>query len=225
MKITLKHQPSYALAIVELGSNEVVKVEPGAMVSMSAGIDIETKAEGGLFGGLKRMVAGESFFQNTFTAPSKGGEITLAPAIPGDMIPITLDGSQPFMLQSGAYIASEQNVVVNSKWGGAKGFFGSGSLVLLQCTGHGQMLAGCYGAVEERNLTQGEQYVVDTGHIIGFEGSIDFKVKKVGGWKSTLLSGEGLICELTGPGRVLMQTRSEQAFVSWLTPKMPKSTN
>ena len=92
MDITLKHQPSYALAIATLAGNETIRVEPGAMVSMTEGIAIETKAEGGLFGGLKRMVAGESFFQNTYTAPAQGGEMTLAPAIPGDMIILELDG-------------------------------------------------------------------------------------------------------------------------------------
>lgn len=225
MEINLKHQPSYTLAIAQLSGNETVKVEPGAMVSMSDGMAIETKSEGGLFGGIKRMVGGESFFQNTFTAPGKGGEITLAPAIPGDMVILELDGSAPFMLQSGAYVASEQGITIDSKWGGAKGFFGSGTLVLLQCTGRGKLLAGCYGAVEERLLSAGEKYVVDTGHIVGFDGAVDFSVRKVGGWKSTLLSGEGLVCELTGPGRVWMQTRSEQAFLGWLIPKMPKTTN
>ena len=225
MKITLKHQPAYTLAIAQLSNNETVKVEPGAMVSMSDGVAIETKSEGGLFGGLKRMVGGESFFQNTFTAPANGGEITMAPAIPGDMVILELDGSAPFMLQSGSYVASEQGIAIDSKWGGAKGFFGSGTLVLLQCTGRGQLLAGCYGAIEERVLSAGQKYVVDTGHIVGFDGSVGFSVRKVGGWKSTILGGEGLVCELTGPGRVWMQTRSEQAFLGWLIPKMPKSTN
>ena len=63
MEITLKHQPAYTLAIARLAGNETVRVEPGAMVSMSEGMNIETKAEGGLFGGLKRAVAGESFLE------------------------------------------------------------------------------------------------------------------------------------------------------------------
>lgn len=225
MEIMLKHQPSYALATVRLEGRETIRVEPGAMVSMTEGIAIETKAEGGLFGGIKRMVAGESFFQNTYTAPSQGGEMTLAPALPGDMLVLELDGREPFLLQSGAYIASEHGVTVDAKWGGAKGFFGSGSLILLQCTGRGKLLAGCYGAVEEVILERGQKFTIDTGHIVGFEASVNFSVKKVGGWKSTILSGEGLVCDLTGPGRVLMQTRSEGALIAWLGPKMPKSTN
>ena len=86
MDVTLKHQPSFSLAVIRVGGNEQIKVEPGAMVSHSDGMASETKAEGGLFGGLKRMVAGESFFQNTWRAPASGGEITVAPTLPGDMV-------------------------------------------------------------------------------------------------------------------------------------------
>jgi uncharacterized protein (TIGR00266 family) len=223
MQVTLKHQPAFSLAVVALAGNERVKVEPGAMVGYSAGVTVETKAEGGLMGGLKRMVAGESFFQNTYTAPGNGGELVLAPALPGDMI--VLDVTSEFMLQSGAYIASEIGVVTDAKWGGSKGFFGSGSLVLLKVSGQGQLLAGCYGAIEERILQSGERYTIDTGHIVGFDGSVGFNVKRVGGWKSTVLSGEGLVVELSGPGRVLMQTRSEEAFLGWLLPKIPSKSN
>jgi len=73
MQVTLKHQPAYALAVVTLSPNEEVQVEPGAMVSFSEGVTVQTEAKGGLLGGLKRMVAGESFFQNKYLAPAQGG--------------------------------------------------------------------------------------------------------------------------------------------------------
>lgn len=224
MQVQIKHQPSYALAVLKLGSNEEVKVEPGAMMSHTEGIVTETKAEGGFFGGLKRMVGGESFFENTFKAPAQGGEIMVAPSIPGDLITIDI-GSSAFMLQSGAYLACDNSVSLDTKWGGAKGFFGSGSLLLLRVTGQGKVVASSFGAIEERNLAPGEKYTVDTGHIVGFDESVSFQVTKAGGWKTTILGGEGLVCQLTGPGRVLMQTRSENAFMSWIIPHMPKSSS
>lgn len=224
MEITLKHKPAYSLADVKLDPNETIRAEPGAMVAYSDGVTSETKAEGGLFGGLKRMVAGESFFQNTWKAPAQGGQIMLAPALPGDMVVIEV-GNGPFMLQSGAYIASESQVTVDTSWGGSKGFFGSGSLILLKLSGAGTVLAGGYGAIEERILGAGERFTIDTGHIVGFEGSINFQVTKVGSWKSTILGGEGLVCQLTGPGRVLIQTRSEEALVNWIIPKLPTKSN
>lgn len=223
MEVNLKHKPAYSLAVVELAANEEIKVEPGAMVSYSDGLETDTKSEGGLFGGLKRMIGGESFFQNTWRAPGQGGEMTLAPALPGDMM--VMDINEPFMLQSGAYVASEMSVNFDTQWGGAKGFFGSGSLLLLRVSGQGKVVIGCYGAIEERILQPGQKYNVDTGHIVGFDATIDFRVKKVGSWKSTLLGGEGLVCEMTGPGRVLMQARSEEALIGYLGPRMPQQSN
>ena len=224
MDVTIKHQPAYSLAIVTLGAGETIKVEPGAMVSHTEGLTTETKAEGGLFGGLKRMVAGESFFQNTWKAPAQGGEMTLAPSLPGDMITLQMSGSD-VLLRSGAYLSSESGVTIDASWGGSKGFFGSGGLVLLKVSGSGKVIAATYGAIEERTLAPGQRYIVDTGHIVGFDASVQFSVQKSGGWKSTILGGEGLVCHLTGPGRVLMQSRSEEAFLGWLLPRLPKSSN
>jgi uncharacterized protein (TIGR00266 family) len=224
MNVTIKHQPAFALAVVALAANEQIKVEPGAMVSHSDGLTTETKAQGGIFGGLKRMVAGESFFQNTWKAPAQGGEITLAPTLPGDMATLNI-GATEFMLRSGAYVSSEMNVNIDASWGGAKGFFGSGGLVLLKVSGSGQVVVCSYGAIEERVLAPGQNYTVDTGHIVGFDSTIQFSVGKSGSWSAALLGGEGLVCRLTGPGRVLMQSRSEQAFLSWLLPKLPTKSN
>lgn len=48
-----------------------------------------------------------------------------------------------------------------------------------------------------------------------------YEVNKVGGWKSTLLSGEGLVATVTGPGDLWMQTRSPADFLGWLIPQLP----
>ncbi|MGE3270724.1 MAG: TIGR00266 family protein [Chloroflexota bacterium] len=224
MQVDLRHQPALSLAVATLDPNESIKVEPGAMVSYSADITVETKAEGGFLGGLKRMFGGENFFQNEFTAGARGGEITLAHPLIGDMGIIEVD-QRGFMLKSGGYIASEAGVSFDSQWGGARGFFSGAGLILLRVSGSGKLVYGCYGGVEPRTLAPGETYVVDTGHIVGFDATVNFQVQRIGGWKSTLLSGEGLVCHLTGPGRILMQTRSEEAFVQWLIPKLPSRTS
>ena len=65
MDILIKHQPSFALAVVKLGPSEEIKAEPGSMVSHSCGVTTDTKMTGGLMGGLKRMIGGEDLFQNT----------------------------------------------------------------------------------------------------------------------------------------------------------------
>ncbi len=220
MQVQLKHQPSDTLAICRLNPQESIKVEPGALVGYSEDITIETKAQGGLLGGLKRMIAQENFFQNMVSAGREGGEVLLSPVLPGDINIVDIQ-DQAFYLQSGTYLASDEGVEFDTRWGGSRGFFGSGSLLLLQVTGRGQVLASCYGAMEEKVLANDEVYTIDTGHVVGFDASIKFEVRRVGGWKATFLSGEGLVVRLKGPGRVLVQTRSEASFLNWLIPQLP----
>ena len=81
---------------------------------------------------------------------------------------------------------------------------------------------GSYGAIHEIELKPGQKYIVDTGHIVAFDETVDYGVKRVGGIKSTLFSGEGFVCELTGPGKIMIQTRSADSFLSWLIPQIPK---
>jgi len=82
-----------------------------------------------------------------------------------------------------------------------------------------------YGAIHEVQLEAGQKYTVDTGHMVAFEEGVGYSVKRVGGLKSTLFSGEGLVCELTGPGKIMIQTRSSDAFLSWLIPQLPRKSD
>jgi uncharacterized protein (TIGR00266 family) len=222
MEIDILYKPSYSLGVIKLGSSEEVRVEGGAMVSMTPGITLETGATGGILKSLGRaLLGGESFFQNNYRAPAQGGEITVAPALPGDLFTLDLQ-TESLLVQSGAYVASEQAIEIDTKWGGAKTFFASEGLIMLRARGQGKLLLSSFGAIHEVNLGNGQGYTVDTGHLVAFSEGIGFRVRRIGGVKSTLFSGEGLVVDLTGPGRVLMQTRSSDAFLSWLIPKLPK---
>ena len=220
MKFDVKYGPAYSLGVIGLDGGEQVQAVTGAMVSMSGGITIETSMKGGLMAGLKRSVlGGESFFMNTFTA-AQPGELTVSPPLPGDMVTIDLSEKE-LLVHSGSFLAASTDVQIDTKWGGSKTFFSGEGLFLVKLSGHGTVLVSSYGAIEERDLAQGESWVIDTSHIVGFESTINYQVQKSGGWKTTLLGGEGLVVNLTGPGRVYMQTRSPQAFLDWLIPQLP----
>ena len=230
MEAEIMYRPSYSLAVVKLGPQEKIRVEAGAMVSMSEGMSLETKAAGGILASLTRsLLGGESFFMNDYQAPANGGTITLAPSLPCDMMVINQDGERALMVQSGSYIASSMDIAVDTKWGGAKTFFASEGLFLLRCSGQGTLILSSYGAIHELRLASGQRHTVDTGHLVAFDEGIGFTVRAVGGLKSTLFSGEGLVVDLTGPGRVLLQTRSTDAFLTWLIPqverRLPKRSN
>jgi len=220
MKHEIFYRPSYSLLKVDMEPGESLIAEAGAMVSMSDGIEIQTQARGGVLGALKRKVlGGESFFVNTFTA-NQPGEITLAPTLPGDIADFNLN-NETLYAQSGAFIASGPDINVDTKWGGAKTFFSREGFFLLKMSGAGPLFLSSYGAIHKIDLAAGQKYIVDTGHMVAFTEGVQYNVKSVGGLKSTLLSGEGLVCELTGPGQIMIQSRSVDAFVSWLIPKLP----
>ena len=220
MKHEILYKPSYSLAVVNMDRGEEIVAEAGAMVSMSSGIQIETKARGGILGGLARsFLGGESFFLNTFKAVEPG-EITLAPALPGDVVHLELN-NETLLVQSGSYMACSTDISVDTQWGGAKTFFSKEGLFLLRLQGRGGLFLSSYGAIHDKVLKPGEKYIVDTGHMVAFDPEVEYRVTRVGGLKSTLFSGEGLVVELTGPGRVYIQSRSTDAFLSWLIPLLP----
>jgi uncharacterized protein (TIGR00266 family) len=225
MQNEILYRPSYSLLRLIMQPNEQVLAEAGAMVSMTPNVTVETQARGGLLGGLKRsFLGGESFFINTFTCTASAGELTLAPSLPGDLMHVPMAGGV-MLVHSGSYIASSTSVNQDTQWGGAKGFFSGAGFFLLRCEGHGDLFVSSYGAIHMVELQAGQGYIVDTGHIVAFEGTMSYNVKRVGGWKATLLSGEGLICEFVGPGRLYLQTRSFEAFLGAIIPRLPKSSS
>ncbi|HXY94811.1 MAG TPA: TIGR00266 family protein [Acidimicrobiia bacterium] len=226
MEHEIQYGPAYALATLTLDPGESVRAEAGAMVSMGPQLEVETSASGagGLLKGLKRAaLGGESFFMNAYTAKERT-QLALAPPLPGDIVHRTL-GAETVYLTSGCYLASEAAVDVDTKWGGAKTFFSREGLFLLKVTGPGYVFVSSYGAIAEIPLDDGQVHTVDSGHIVGFTDGVGYQVRKFAGWKSTFLGGEGLVVELTGPGTAWMQTRSADAFIDWIAPKLPQKNN
>lgn len=214
----IEYRPTFATLEVALAADEEIVAEAGALVSHSDGVRIETGARGGVFGALKRAFGGESFFVNTYAAPD-GGQVTFAPPLPGDVVHRPL-ADESLIVQSGSYLAAGTDVRVNSRWGGAKTFLGGEGLFMLELSGTGPAFLSSYGAIHPVELADGEQFTVDTGHLVAFEPSVDYRIETIGGLKSTLFSGEGVVSTFTGPGTLWLQTRSHDALVAWLAPKL-----
>jgi uncharacterized protein (TIGR00266 family) len=218
------YQPSFAVCVVTMDANEQIRVEAGAMVG-STSVSVETQATGGIMKSLKRsLLGGESFFQNTYTSETNGSQLILAPALPGDIMVRELN-QEDLIVQSGSYIAASMSIDVTSNWGGAKSFFGGEGLFMLRCSGSGTLITSSYGAVHKTTLEAGQEFTIDTGHIVAFESHMHYEIQKYGGWKSTIFGGEGLVSVFTGPGDIYLQTRSPEAFLGWLIPNLPSSND
>lgn len=211
----IEGRPDFSFLTVTVPANQKIKVEASAMATMDTHLEMKTRMRGGL----GRLMTGESIFINEFTAAGGPGEIGIAPAAPGDMGHVFLNDDTIY-LQNSAFVAAGPEVEVESKWQGlTKGFFSGESLFLIRAKGQGDLWFNTYGAMIEIDV-KGD-YVVDTGNIVAFTDGLDYKVSKVGGYKSLFFSGEGFVCRFSGEGKVWIQTRGVDAFLSWLHPYRP----
>src|SRR6476659_4021972 len=217
----IEHQPAFSLAVLKLQPEQSIMAEAGAMVSMSGNVELQSQMKGGLFGALKRAAGGESAFVSTFTARGGPGEVTLAPGAPGDIAAIEMH-NQTFFVQSSSYLAGDASLVADPKWGGAKSFFGGEGLFVLMVQGQGLLLVSSFGAIHRKTLAPGERYVVDTGHLVAWEGTTQYTLRKAAaGFFRSMVSGEGIVAEFSGPGELLIQTRNLAALAGLLKPFFP----
>ena len=226
MQANVEFNPSYSLLTIDLGPGETIKAEPGAMVAQQGvAMSTGTGGSGGLFGGIRRMMGGESFFVNTFTAESAGGWVSLAPPAPGDIGSFNLEPGTNLFLQSSSFLASTGNVQIDSQFQGFRGFFSGESLFFIRAyaeRGSGTVYYNSFGAIKEVPVKPGQELVVDTGHLVAFTDDVEYTIGKVGGIRSLVAGGEGLVMNFQGSGTVWIQTRNLAALAEKLNPFLPK---
>jgi uncharacterized protein (TIGR00266 family) len=218
LKYDIKYKPAYSMLVVQLDPGETITAESGSMTYMNPNIEVHTRMrEKSLLGSIGlRLIGGQSFWVNDYTTTSGQGEAGFVSAPVGDIEVLEVTSSQGYIIQKAAYIASTQEVNLDVQWQGfTKGLFGQG-LFMIKVTGKGLLFINTFGAIDKHTLTPGEKMIVDNFHLVAFSDSCQYKVTKFGGLKETLLGGEGLVTEITGPGDIYIQTKNLREFVDWL---------
>ncbi len=224
MLATVEYEHSYALLVIDLAPGESIKAEPGALVALQ---DVEMKtgaASGGIMGGLRRMLGGESFVINTFTAAGGSGQVHLAPATPGDINSFVLPPGRDLFVQSGSFLACTDNVQTDAQFQGFRGFFSGESLFFLRIyaeRSEGTVYYNSYGAIKQLAVQPGKELVVDTGHLVAFTDDVEYSIGKVGGLRSLIAGGEGLVMKFRGDGHVWVQTRNLASLADKIIPFIP----
>ncbi len=222
MEIAIQHGPGNAAAKVQLGPGESCTAEGGAMIAMSGDMAIETtthkKGSGGIGKALKRMLSGESFFLNHFTAGANGGELWLATTLAGDMMQTELN-QENLVVQGGSFVACDPRVNIDMGFQGFKSLVAKEGIFWLHLNGSGKVIVNSYGAIYPVEV-DGE-YIVDTGHIVAFNDTLGFKLSKAGkSWMSSFLGGEGFVCRFAGKGTVWCQSHNSTSFGRALGPML-----
>jgi uncharacterized protein (TIGR00266 family) len=206
------------MLVATLEQGETITAESGAMTYMDPAIEVHTrKREKSLLGTLGlTLIGGQSFWVNDYTATSGPAEVAFVAAPVGDIKQLDIAPGSGYVIQKSAYVASTSGIDLDVKWEGfTKGLFGQG-LFMLKAIGSGQMFINTFGAIDTHTLRPGQTLIVDNFHLVGFSESCTYKVTRLGGLKETLLSGEGLVTQITGPGDVHIQTKNMQEFTEWL---------
>lgn len=230
MQHIVKYEPTFSMLQVNLAPGEVIVAEAGSMVARSSSLQMEVKMNAGrnagFFGKLKaffiafirKIVGGETFFVNHFSSP-QGGWVWLAPSLSGGIKPIQLAGNS-MIFSAGAYLASAGDIDLKMRWGGLRAILAKEGAFFVEASGNGQIFVTSYGAVDE--VYCNGSYIVDNGHIVGFDSSLNFKIRSAGGGlMGFMASGEGLVCEFQGQGKILIQSRNTGSLVDWITPMLP----
>jgi uncharacterized protein (TIGR00266 family) len=213
MQIEIRNRPSFANMLVRLARGDRIVAESNAMASMSSSIRLRTRWSGGFFVAiLRRLFGGESLFINEFSTETQG-DLVLTQPMPGDIECIALKG-QSLYLQTGAFLACDPDVQLSVSYAGLRSLVAREGLLRLRVSGQGRVWFGAYGGIVEKNL-DGE-YVVDSGHLVAYEPSVQLRLGMASSFFSSLFSGEGFILRLRGPGRVYLQTRSIEGLASWV---------
>lgn len=213
MDVITRNRPSFANVLVKLKPGDKIIAEADAMASMSASVDIRTRWNGGMIKAiLKRFFGGESMFVNEFSS-KEPAELVITQGLPGDIECLQLQGNTMF-LQPGAFIACEPGVKLGLGWAGFKSLIGGEGLFRLKVSGTGRVWFGAYGGIFEKEITG--EYIVDTGHLVAYEPTIQLKVGLAGGIFSSLFGGEGLITRVRGPGKIYMQSRNFSGLSAWV---------
>ena len=214
-------EPSFTAIELLLSPGESVTTESGAMSWMEGELALSTNMKGGA--SLKRKVlTGESFFQNTYTAGASGGKIGLVHGCPGDIVGLEMDGT-PIHIERGGYIASTGQVSINSKFDGLSGLFKEG-LFVLRAEGQGTLFFGSYGAIDLVEVDG--SYIVDNGHAVAWDASLAHHLTSTGKKIRSFLFGDQLVMRFSGKGRLWVQSRNPRSFAAFLHPfRRVKSQN
>ncbi len=214
MKYQITCAPTYSAVEINLAPGERVIADSGAMAWMTGNIKTETSTRGGFMAGMKRkLLSGESFFQNTYYPEGGAGSVTFAPGSSGDIAAHEMMNGE-LLLEKGAYLASSEGITCDSKWDGLRGFFNEGMFVL-RVTGTGTMFFHAYGDIYPIDIDG--QYVVDNGYAVAWEPSLQYQLTRGRKIRSFLFSDQ-LLLRFSGKGRIWLQSRSPRSLANWAYP-------
>ncbi len=198
---------------VSLDPSDVVVAEPGEFSWMSGNVQLNTTTmtagAKGLLGVLGRAVSGGGIFMTEYTAPAGSGMVAFAAKIPGQIVQVDVSPGHGYMIHRHGFLCATRGVELAMGFQrqlGA-GIFGGNGFVLQRLAGTCSAWIELGGEIVTYDLQPGEVLKVHPGHVGMFQESVQFDVTMMSGIRNAIFGDDGLfIAQLTGPGRVWLQT-------------------
>mgnify|MGYP004720196441 CR=1 FL=1 len=232
MKYQIKGDSDCPIVEIGLGRDEKVRIERGSMAYMS-NVTIEGKMNGnkkGLSGALgalgRALTSGESIFITEAVGVEDDGILGIAPSIPGKIVCLEVEPGHHYCLNGGAFLACDEGVTYEMQRQslGRALFGGTGGLFVMHTTGRGDLLINAYGDLQEIEVTAGHPISIDNEHVVAWEDTLNYELKVASGTFG-FTTGEGLVNEFHGNGKVYIQSRNIRSLAGALIPYMPKSSD
>ena len=131
----------------------------------------------------------------------------LAPVYNGDIIGVKV-GEKQYRISNTNFLACTGDVSLKAK-ARVKGMFGTGEgFFSLVSDGEGVLFVHSCGGLHRITLKEGEEYIVDSGHLVIWDTSLKYSTKLAGGGIiKSMFSGEGFVASFVGPGDLWIQSR------------------
>ncbi len=225
MKHTIIWKPSYSTLYLELDNWETISCEPWCMMWMDNSATIEWKTNWWFFKWLKNeLLNWESFFKTSIKSNKDNTEVILAPKSVWDIEILELNWNNQWIIQSWSYLASTVWIETDTKFSWLKWFFSWEWIFMIKVYWKWLCFISSFWAIIEYNLKKWDKFIVDNSHIVAFESTLNYEIKKSWSWLLNMIkTGEWLVCEFSWEWKILMQTRTYPSFVQDLNPFLTNS--
>lgn len=203
------------MPVLEIGlmPGETIVAEAGEMAWMTGNMQLHTTTAAagarGLWGAVKRAVAGGGLFMTEFTAAGGPGGVAFAAKVPGQILPMAVAPGAGYMVHRHGFLCATPGIELSIGFQQSlgAGLFGGSGFILQRVSGNGTAWLELGGEIVTHELAPGEQLLVAPGHVGMFEERVNFDITAIRGIANALFGGQGLfLARLTGPGTVWLQS-------------------
>jgi uncharacterized protein (TIGR00266 family) len=222
MKVELDKNQTFPIATITLNVNESVIAESTTLVGMDPWIQVETKVRAGQIRPyMQGQAESEAYYLNTYKPAERPGVLMLAPRLLGSIYRYEMqENGDRLLITIDSFLGAEESISIETAWRGATAFQSDSGLQMLRCHGQGQLLLSSFGSIVTKELGARESFTADIAHLVGFTDQVDMRFRRLGGINATLFHGQEILADLHGPGRVYLQTRSQDIFFNWVKRKL-----